>query len=101
MAKESAPKVGRLPTLVTESKSFFADTRAGNVDAILGNEFFVARQVDGGDGVFCAITASAAGGGKNAEGAAEQVARAAGAAFGEQFADVADETRSPRRRISG
>ena len=59
--KESAPKVGRLPTLVTASKvSAWAgsDGEGGDVDAVGGEEFGVGGEVDGGDGVAGAVAAS-------------------------------------------
>lgn len=66
-----------------------ADANSRDVHAVLWNEFFVAGQVDGGDGVFGAIAASASSVGEDAEGAAQEVAGSAGVAFGEQFANVA------------
>src|SRR5579872_1191342 len=53
----------------------------GDVNAIFGHEFFVAAEVDGGNGVFGAITAAAAGIGDDAESTAEQVAGIADITF--------------------
>ena len=60
--KESAPKVGRLPTLVTASKvSACAPVpmrERGDVDAVGGEELGIGREVDGGDGVAGAVAAA-------------------------------------------
>jgi hypothetical protein len=66
-----------------------ADAGASDIDAVFGDEFFVARQIDGGYGVPRSVAASSAGGGKNAERTRQQVASPAHAAFGKQLADVA------------
>src|SRR6266478_4630878 len=63
-------------------EAFFADSRAADVDTVLGNEFFVAAQVDGGNRVLAAVTAPASGCGENRERAPQQVAGAADTAGG-------------------
>ncbi len=64
--KESAPKVGRLPTLVTAWKRLGllarADGEGGDVDAVGGQQLGVGREVDGGDGVARAVAAARGGG---------------------------------------
>ena len=69
-------------------ETFFANAGAGDVDAVLRDQFVVAAEVDGGDGVLAAIAAASAGGGEDGEGASEEVAGATDAAGGEKFADA-------------
>src|SRR5208282_5670788 len=66
-----------------------AEAGAGDIDAVFGDEFFVARQVDSGYGVLRSVAAASAGGGENAERTRQQVACPAHLAFGKQLADVA------------
>ena len=61
MANDSAPNVGRVANVGDRIKTFHSYASPGDVDAILRNQFFVTRQVDGRDGVLRAVTASAPG----------------------------------------
>src|SRR3984957_17231101 len=70
-------------------KTLAADARPGDVDAVLGNEFLVAGQVDGGHGVFRAVAAAAAWCAENAKWTRQKMARAADASGSEQLANLA------------
>src|SRR3982074_1006328 len=74
-------------------KAFVAYARAGHIDAVLGNEFFVVRQIDGRDGIFRPISASASGSRKNAERTRQQMPRPADSSIRKQFTDVAARNR--------
>src|SRR5882762_5894016 len=74
-------------------KAFVTYTRASHIDAVLGHEFFVVRQIDSRDGIFRPIAASASGSRKNAERTRQQVARTAHSAFRKQLSDVAARNR--------
>ncbi len=87
--KESAPKVGRLPTLVTALKVSVPNGEGGDVDAMGGEELGVGGLVDGGDGVAGAVAASGGGCTFNGEGAAEQGTGLADLSGGDEVADAA------------
>ena len=91
-AKEAAPKVGRMPTLVTAERfprAAGADGQRGDVDAVGGEKLAVGREVDGGDGEAGAEAAAGGGGAVDGEGAAEQSARLADVARGDEGANAA------------
>src|SRR5208282_706227 len=91
--KRIGAKGGPVADVRDRVKAFVAHAGAGYVDAVFRHEFFVARQVDGGDGVLRSIAASASGGGKNAERTRQQMPRPAHAAFRKQLTDVAARNR--------
>ena len=62
---------------------------ARDVDAVFRDQFVVARQVDGGHGVFRSVAASAARGRENAERTCQQMTRTADTAFAQKLTDVA------------
>src|ERR1700686_514698 len=66
-----------------------ADTRAGDVNAVFGHKFFVARQVDGGHRVLRSVAAAAAGCAENAERARQEMPRPTHVAGCEQLANLA------------
>src|SRR5208282_4720189 len=76
----------RIETLAVIST---ADSRTGDVNAILRHEFFIVRQIDRRDGIFRPISASTAGCRENAERTPQQVPRPADSAFRKQLTDVA------------
>src|SRR5580658_2863578 len=60
----------------------------GNVNAIARHKFVIRAQVDRGNGVFGAVTATAAGGRQNTEGARQQMTSTAYSSVGQQFANL-------------
>src|SRR5271169_5970470 len=66
-----------------------ANSRARNVDAVLGHELLVMRQIDCRDGIFRTISTSTPGSRENAERTRQQMPRPAYSPFGKQLADVA------------
>src|SRR6266481_7391659 len=87
--KRIAAKSRTVPDVGDRVKAFVAHARAGHIDAILGHEFFVVRQIDGRDSIFRPISASASGSRKNAERTRQQMSRPTDSAFGKQLTDVA------------
>ena len=77
-----------------------ADGERGDVDAVGGEELGVGREVDGGNGVAGAEAAAGGGRAVDGEGAAEQGARLADVAGGDEGADAAGGD-GPPRRLSG
>src|SRR6266576_1639524 len=77
-----------VPDIGDGVEAFVANPRAGDVDAILRHEFFVAAQVDGRHGVLAAIAAATAGRGEDCEGAAQQLTRATDSTSGEKLANL-------------
>src|ERR1700693_5747695 len=65
------------------------DSRAGDVDAVFGHKFFVAREVDGGHRVLRSVAAAASGRAENAEGTGQEMPRPAHVARCEQLANLA------------
>ena len=104
-AKESAPKVGRLPTLVTASKVSAcwagADRERGDVDAVGGEELGVGGEVDGGDGVAGAVAAAGGGCAVDGEGAAEEGAGVADVAGGDELRGCGWRRRARRGGCAG
>src|ERR1700753_4178481 len=82
-------KCGAVADVSDGIEAFVSDACPGNVDTILGNELFVAREIDGGHSVFRSVAAAPAGGTENAEGTREKMTRPAHAAGAEQFANLA------------
>src|SRR5450432_3824166 len=66
-----------------------AHSRPCDVDAVLGNQFFVARQVDGRHGVFRAVAAPASRRSQNAEWTRQKMPRPADAPIDEELANLA------------
>ena len=94
MAKEASAKVGRVPTLVTESKqtssaSAGSDLHSADVNAGGGCDAVVFGEVDGGNGEPAADAASTCRGAEDREGPAQQPARAPQVACGDELADAA------------
>ena len=73
----SAPNVGRLPTLVTDSNRSVPDARARDVNAVLRHKFFIARQIDGGHGVLRSVARGRARRPQDAERTRQQMPRPA------------------------
>ena len=95
MAKEASAKVGRVPTLVTESKQSSSGhpvrrpRHAGDVDAGGGDEAVVGGEIDGGDGEAAADAAAVRRRAEDGEGPAEQPAGTAHVSRGDELADAA------------
>ena len=98
MAKEASAKVGRVPTLVTESKQSSSgegfgrtgrDLHAGDVDAGGGDEAVVFGEIDGGDGEAAADAAAGRRRAEDGERPAEQPAGAAHVSRGDELTDEA------------
>src|ERR1700756_2706039 len=70
-------------------KAFLAYARSSDVDAVPGNEFFIAAEIDGGHGVFAAIAAPAPGSGQDRKRTSQQVARPAGVPAIQQLSNLA------------
>ena len=91
--KESAPKVGRLPTLVTASKhsppGSGTDREGGDVDTVRGQELGIGSKVDRGDGVAGSVAAARGGRAADGEGPAEQDAGARDVAGRNEGSDAA------------
>ena len=81
-----------MPTLVTAwkvSAGGLCDVQRGDVDAVGREQFRVGREVDGGNGVAGAEAAAGGGRAVDGEGAAEQGARLADVARGDEGANAA------------
>src|ERR1700722_13230315 len=87
--KRIGPESRPLANIRHGVKAFVTDASARDVHAVLGHEFFVARQIDCRHGVLRPIAAPAPRSGENAEWPRQQMTRSAYLAFRQQLANVA------------